>query len=514
MPQILQSEQKTVSATAHSLKKPRLPINSFGFRFFAMIMGGALISIASIAFLFAETIKFQAEEQIQQLLESKVGTINEVTDRAENLAYSLGVSVATLHVRGAETPETYQVLTQKLFESHPSYVLGMGFGQKENGILPERQWFYPYYQIESAAASLAQRSPTDAPQTTAEAEVIDYINRADEPYFYPTSESYRQYFLPQKSLWRSPYQRENDTLITFYSQIFGNQDEWLGTSVIDVDAAYLQAILNEPVFRQGGQLMLLDLNGQVIANPVNEDVATDQTYQDIPGLNEIWSQIEGENSSGLIEGETGYWSYIQIPEQSWVVLAYVPYGTVFGRILAITLGATLLAGLLMAGLTTLAIRYLNKRLRPVINECQRLSTEDETVTQRLIGKDELEQLSISFFNLLEQLQLSQTQVKLEAAHASEVETQLSQIKDRTVANQRRQRQVTRKLANILPPESNASIATASSTPVYLSTQQIQQELSQLNQVVSTLAEDDWLLETLEARNSDPSAQNTTELTQV
>ena len=517
MPQTTQIQPKVAPSKAAPTQKSKLPLNSFGVRLFAMIMGGAFISVVSVALLFAEIVKYQAEEQIQKVLEGKVSTLREVTDRAENLAYSLGVSVSTLHIRGAQTPGTYQVLTEKLFESHPSYVLGLGFGQSEYGILPERQWFYPYYQIQSSADSLAQLSPTEPLQTTAQTEEVEYTNRADDPYSYFNSESYRRYFLPQKSVWRSPYLRDGDTLITFYSQIFGNQNEWLGTAVIDVDAAYLQAILDEAVFRQGGQLMLLGLNGQVIANPASEATVTAQTYQDIPGLNKVWSQIRNASdreqaSRGLIEGDSGYWSYIRIPEQSWIVLAHVPYSAVFNRIFLITVGATLLAGLLMAGLTVLAIRYLNKYLRPVIKECQRLSIEDKAVTEKLKGKDELEQLSISFFNLLEQLQLTQTQVQLEAAHASEVESQLNQIKNRTIETQRKQRLATRKLANLLPPDpvDNTAISPASAR----STQQLQQELSQLNEVVSTLAKDDWLLDTSDTRNQDLSSQNQAEVTQV
>ncbi|MEL6939852.1 MAG: hypothetical protein AAFO84_11740, partial [Cyanobacteria bacterium J06598_1] len=463
-------------------------------------------------------------DQISKVLEGKVSTVHEVTDRAENLAYSLGVSVSTLHVRGAETPGTYQELTRQLFESHPSYVLGMGFGQKEGGILTDRDWFYPYYQIDSQIDSQddsqagAQLGSSTAPlQTTAQSDSVRYVDRAETPTAYFDSEAYRTYFLPQKSVWTAPYQSDDisatgtaitdaateddsTTLLTYYSQIFDDQQTWLGTAVIDVDGAYFQAILDEPVFRQGGQLFLLANNGEVIADPAAEGSSVGLTYTDIAGLSEIWPEIKGESSQGLLEGEAGYWSYIQIPEQSWVVLAYVPYRVVFGQIVGISLGAMLLAGLLMAGLTALAIRYLNRRLRPVIDECERLSLAADLatdapapMTNRLVGKDELEQLSISFFHLLEQLQLSQTQVKLEAAHATEVEAQLSQIKTRTAVSRQRQRQVTQKLANLLP---NAAVPSALTGASSTSARGLQYELSQLNAVVETLAEDDWLSGTL------------------
>ncbi|MEM8504066.1 MAG: hypothetical protein AAF716_13050 [Cyanobacteria bacterium P01_D01_bin.1] len=512
MTQTISSAPKTASSKAPTQPKQRFRRNSFGIRLFSMIMGGAALSIASVAFMFAETVKFQAEDQIQKVLGGKVGTIQEITDRAENLAYSLGVSASTLHVRKAETPETYQELTRQLFESQPSYILGLGFGQKENGILPSLDWFYPYYQIDSTieeasieGASLetaglsADPSTEESDETAARTEATRYEDRAKNPYFYPKSEAYRTYFLPQKSLWTAPYQSDRGMLLTYYSQIYDNQAEWLGTAVVDIDESYLQAVLNEPVFRGGGGLFLLAEDGRVIANPAAAEDVIDQTYADIPGLTEVWPQIRGMTSSGLIEGEGGYWSYRPIADQSWVVVSYVPYRLVFGRIVTISLGAVILAGLLMAGVTALALRYLNKRLRPVINECQRLSTADEEVNEQLARKDELAQLSISFFNLLEQLKLTKAQVQLEAAHATEVETQLKQIKRRAAINQQRQYQNNQPIdvsaisSDELSNENNDHSLFDSSNS---SARQLQQELAQLNETVSTLASDNWLVDVL------------------
>ena len=496
---VLSASRVSTSKTSTKLKQ-QLRRNSFGIRLFSMIMSGAVLSIVSLAFLFAETVKFQAEDQIQKVVEGKVGTVREITDRAENLAYTLGVSVSTLHVRRAETPETYQELVRQLFESQPSYILGMGFGQKEGGILPSEEWFYPYYQIDSGIEETSfsnedgEASSIDLEDATVQTDTVRYVDRAMPPHFYPKSEAYRSYFLPQKNLWTAPYQSDRGTLLTYYSQIFDDQREWLGTVVVDIDEAYLQAVLNEPVFGQGGALFLIAEDGRVVANPSAPDQVIDQTYVDISGLTTVWPQVRGESSSGLIEGEGGYWSYLQIPEQSWVVLAYVPYQVVFGRTMVIALSAMLLAGLLMAGVTVLVVRYLNRRLRPVIDECQRLSTADEAITEKLMGKDELSQLSISFFNLLEQLQLSRTRVELEAARAIEVEAQLKQIK-RTVANSQRQRPVGRKSIDILPlvDDMQAALASSSNSPAT----SLQQELAWLYEIVSMLASDSWLLNVIE-----------------
>lgn len=382
-------------------RQRRFRINSLSARLFLVITGSVLLGMGGMAILFGETVKYQAEDQIESALESKVSTINDVIDQAETLAYGLNVSVTTLHVRRAETEETYQELVRQLFQGRPRFVTGLGFGQSRYGILPSQEWLFPYYQADSVASDAELLAP---------ATEGSYIDRAAPEYFYPDSSLYRDYFLPQRSLWTTPYQSDRGDLLTYYSQMFDPQGKWLGTAVIDVDAAYLSQVLDEPILRNGGRLILLSSTGDVIANPSQASNLGNQTYQDIPGLSKIWLWLDPE-LPGFLEGETGYWAYTQIPERDWLLVAYVPYRTVFGQVMLITLGATTVVGLLMAAMVALVIRYLNRRLKPTLSLCQRLADMDSVMMQQLKDKDEIDQLSASFFYLLEKQQQQPTTVE-------------------------------------------------------------------------------------------------------
>ncbi len=375
----------------------RLRFNSLGLRLFLVITGGVLFGMGGMSLLFGETVKYQAEDQIEATLSNKVSTINDVIDQAETLAYGLNVSVTTLHVRRAETPETYQELVRQLFQGRPDFITGLGFGQAEYGVLPSQQWLFPYYQ--TAPSAIAPAATEQAEQSDTQAETL-YIDQAAPENFYPETARYRDYFLPQTNLWTTPYQSDRGVLLTNYSLMFDPQGQRLGTAVIDVDGTHLSTVLDGPVLRDGGELMLLSATGDVIANPSSPSELGTQTYEEIPGLGEVWSQM-GSDAPGFIEGETGYWAYTQIPEQDWVLLAYVPYNVVFGRVMLITLGATTIVGLLLAGMVALVIRYLNRRLQPALAECHRLSEADDTMLEKLQNKDEIDQLSASFFYLLE-----------------------------------------------------------------------------------------------------------------
>lgn len=471
----------------------RFRLNSFGFRLFLVIMGGAISGIGGMAFLFGEMLKYQAEDKIKDTLRSKVILIEHVTHQAETIADGLNISVATLHVRRAETPQTYEELAHQFFQDRPEFVQGLGFGQKEYGILPSQQWFFPYYESLSPALLTEEAAQSATAQFSTSVSLSDhqdadshYIDQADPKHFYPETDRYRNYFLPQVDRWTLPYASDRGILLSYYSQIFDDQGEWLGTTVIDVDGTHLSSMLSESVLRNGGDLVLLTANGDVIANPANPNEVGTQTYKDIPGLSDVWTQISPE-TPGFFEGETGYWAYTQIPERDWLVLAHVPYSVVFGQVMLITLGATTVIGLLLAGIVAVAIRNVNRHLRPVLNECHRLSTLDEAMMKQLQNKDELEQLSLSFFYLLDQL----TQKLPMLSHATQRMQSLEQLMATTANEEQQQSQLvtqvqqwvntTGDLSRVLTRQARAvnSVGKATSENLEASQQKIASVMSEL-----------------------------------
>ncbi|MEM6255035.1 MAG: methyl-accepting chemotaxis protein [Cyanobacteria bacterium P01_D01_bin.156] len=376
-----------------------LQLNSFGGRLFWMIMVGALTGIGGMAFLFSEMIKYQAEEQVQSTLDGQVNAIASVTEAAETLAYGLGISATTLHERQAQFPDTYRELTLQLFEKRSDFIIGLGIGQDENGLIVDQSWLFPYYWVDSSQAELPVGQSS-----------IQYEDFADDNgEFYPDSDRYRDYFLPQKEIWTEPYEAKGNRLLTYYFPLFASDDRWLGTTLVDVDINHLSDLLNVPVFRQRGRFILLTRSGNVIADPGNAD-AVPLTYQDIPDLKNLWDSVS-DGEKGFFEGEQGYWAYASVPGQDWLVFGFVPYGAVFNRIALITLAATVVMISLLSVGTFLAIRGLSRRLRPVLNQCNQLAQTDENLLALWNTQDELSQLSLAFFNMLEKLNLNEETIR-------------------------------------------------------------------------------------------------------
>jgi len=396
----------------------RFRLNSIGTKLFISIVGGALVGVGSIAFVFGEIIKYQAETQIQQSVSDKVQLLNGRLEQAELFAESLRTSILALRLRNTNSADTYQRLLFELFKDRPSFVVGLGFGQSQNGILPQQQWFAAHYYLDSGEA--------DAPGILFSSPYNDirYVDGTQSGSFYPDSDRYRTFFAPQEDVWSSPALEEQNKT-TYYAQIRDEQAGWLGTTFVELAPTAFEDVIDTPVMQEAGYTALLTRTGQVIANPLADaDADPTATHQSIPGLDAVWSQMTGE--AGILEADQGYWAYEQIPDKEWIAVAFVPYEVVFDRVALITVGGTLAVGLVLAGVVALWVRSLNRRLRPLLDECYRLAGEgaDRSALQQ---QDEVEQISTAFFNALEQLKLDQEKLQQDLVHRVQTEEQLKQM---------------------------------------------------------------------------------------
>lgn len=396
-------------------------LNSFGGRLFWMIMLSVLVGMGGMAFLFSEILRRQAEDQVRSSIDSKVNAISSVTESAETLAYSLGVSVVTLNERRAQYPDTYRELVLQLFEERPNFVMGLGLGQGEYGIIEDQPWLFPYYSEGDVSDT------TDSGQ-----EGIRYEDFADdEGEFYPESKRYQDYFLLKRSIWTEPYATKDTRLLTYYYPLFNQDGRWLGTTLVDIDTAYLGNLLDDTVFQQAGKFLLVTRSGSLIADPANSS-ANIQTYEDFADLKLIWGQLDKEKS-GFLRGEIGYWAYSTVPGQDWLLFGFVPYEAIFGRIIRIAVLTTGLVGLLLTVMVYLAIRKLNQRIKPILLQANQFAHANQTMIASSTQHDELEQLSLSFFNLLNQLNLHQEMIRRHEETIAQSNLHVDQITEKFLA---------------------------------------------------------------------------------
>ncbi|MEL7223402.1 MAG: ATP-binding protein [Cyanobacteria bacterium J06576_12] len=134
--------------------------------------------------------------------------------------------------------------------------------------------------------------------------------------------------------------------------------------------------VNEAVVRGEGHFALLSKEGNLLTYAPDPQKAVElANYSDFPDLRDVWEQI-ADKEFGLVSAHGSYWSFQKVEGTDWLMLAVVPKSAMLVPVLAITLSGSLGAAAILAGVVSLFVKRLNSRLKPILEECQKLVEED------------------------------------------------------------------------------------------------------------------------------------------
>jgi signal transduction histidine kinase/DNA-binding NarL/FixJ family response regulator len=429
--------------------------NSIGSRLFINVLGGALVGLGGISYFFYQALENRAKEEIRGNLSTQVGFIKKELARAEQSMLSVVATVKTLNAQGIKNEEIYQQVIFDLFEQRSSLTMALNFGQAPFKIIPSRRTYWPYFFLDQNTPDQIGK-PLSSPYND--------IRYADVCEVDPECIEQEYYILPAtagKAIWLEPYEWGGVTMTTSTAPIFNENKELIGVAGLDINVTALSEKVETPKSWGSGYFAILSEKGNLITYPPEPEKAkTLVTSQDIPILKDIWQKIQQENKeTGLIQLEGKYWAYEQIPSTKWIMLAAVPKSVVIVPVLAITVGGALGAGTILAVVVSLFVQRLNRRLKPILDECQKLIEADTERALRLNGEgqataaeaqiqqlalqnaDELEVLEYSFRQMTEQLQTSFEELELrveertaELKEAKEVADAANQAKSEFLAN--------------------------------------------------------------------------------
>jgi twitching motility protein PilJ len=385
-------------------------------------MAGALVGLGSMAAFFYNSLRTQVETDIRITLTNRVNLVNGQMKQAEALGRALRDGVAALHQQGVQNPEVYKRLTFQMFLGRPPGVIGMGFGQPAYGVLQKQQWFYPYYMLDPGTAD-APGVKLPAPHSN-----IRFVSENQAGDFYPEQDYWKTFMATQKTVWDRASEPYFGVFYTnFYLPIYDANKKWIGSLNVDFDSASFNESLQGNVIQQTGYFALLDEKGAIISYPRDtKKVDEGKTFTAISGLRSAWTQVT-QGKSGLVNLRGTYWAYERIPASpNWIALASVPSEVVLRPVLLITVGGAVLAAALLAIVVFIAVRYLNRRLKPILQKCNELAAMDAEVFTRLNREDEIGQLDVSFNNLISRLDEKEQQVRQEVARSVQSDEQLKQ----------------------------------------------------------------------------------------
>jgi signal transduction histidine kinase/DNA-binding NarL/FixJ family response regulator len=392
--------------------------NSIGSRLFFYVLGSALVGLGSMSYLFYQVLENKAKEEIQGNLRTQVSSIEGKLASAEQSMLGLVAAIKTMHQIGVQDSDAYEKMVLEILKQRSSLTMGIGFGQASFKVLPDRQLYWPYFFVDQKTPNQVGQSLPSPYSDIRQADVctLDSTCLTQEYYTLPIAEG--------KAIWLEPYEWEKIALTTATSPVFDSANQPIGVVGLDINVTALTEEIKAPKSWGDGYFAIISEKGNLLAYPPNPGKARSlATYKDIPQLKAIWKNVN-EEQSGLFFATGQYWAYQRVEGTNWVMLAAVPQSVVLVPVLSITVGGALGASMVLALVVTLFIRRLNRRLKPILEECHKLAEMDVQRSLRLNQKakdsvdqplaqpidsqnsDELEVLTHSFHQMTSQLQNS------------------------------------------------------------------------------------------------------------
>jgi signal transduction histidine kinase len=416
-------------------------IRSVGSRLFLSVVGGSLIGLLGTSFWSYRELSRQSEAELLSSLQVKSEILEGDFNTLEYSTKTITDAVKTLHAAGEQREKVYSDLMYRALNTSPLGT-GLGFGQPPDNrlVIPALQFAYPY---------VARNKKTNS------VEPPKLGNASPDNY---TEEYFTQPVKAGKPVWLEPMKYTETSLTppqtlvsTSYSMPFyNNRGQLLGVLSQDMELGFLSNRLGVPVMRDAGHFILVSAQGNLIAYPPDSQQALNlKPFPDLNNYKGLWEQIQTNlkagNNNGVVQwrdsnGKEEFWSYHQIPNNNWVLMAAVPKSVVLGPVWrflgAGILGAVIGASIVQGAVVFLFVKRLNQRLQPIMDECNRLA-ETNAKSEELMGReDELGRLTISFYALLGQVTVNERRLRKETAKSAQALQALQQTQAQLIQTEK------------------------------------------------------------------------------
>ncbi|MGA9382504.1 MAG: ATP-binding protein, partial [Phormidium sp.] len=164
----------------------------------------------------------------------------------------------------------------------------------------------------------------------------------------------------------------------------------------------------------------------------------------------LWEKInlklkKSSENAGIIswqdqEGKQEFWAYRKISNNNWILLASVPKWVVIGPLLRFSIVGTVLAAMgasaVLAGVVFLFVRNLNRRLQPIMDECNLLAEASAKSEELMSREDEIGRLTISFYNLLGQVTVNEKRLRKEMEKSAQAYQALQETQAKLIQTEK------------------------------------------------------------------------------
>ncbi|MEY3218723.1 MAG: hypothetical protein RIT27_80 [Pseudomonadota bacterium] len=382
--------------------------HSIGARLLLYILGTALICLVGMSYLFYKNLQERAEQAVITNLEVQVKYIEVQLARVEETMHSLASSVSVMRQSStSHTLEDYKKLSFNFYLNRPNLVVGTGFGQLPYKIADNKEGFWHYFYTDPNDPAAVGESLPPPYQSIRYADLFVTDNYFTQDYYtLPVSQ--------RKDVWTDSYKWYAITMVSFLSPILTENNELLGIAGADIDVTELTRQIKTPLHWEQGYHVLLTDKGDILSYPPDSEKAIHiANYQQIPDITAIWNIVQIGNK-GFTHYNGNFWAYQRVANTKWLMLVSVPESMIILSAVKIMLIGVFIAGGILMFVVISFVRWLNKRLQPILDECDRLIETNRLQNTNISNKtfkpvleknmDEIEVLSHSFYHMTKQLE--------------------------------------------------------------------------------------------------------------
>lgn len=377
-------------------------IKTIGAKLFLAVMGGAFIGLGSAAVLYYRVLEHQSEVQIRDALSTEVNAIESQLTPVKQSLINLGGMIQHLKETGVQDPDAYQAIALDFFLKRPPLVMGQSLQQSPYGVFADRKWYASYYYKDQKALGQIGRRLPSPNASVLFSDLVKEDNAPNQAYFKDT-------IAASHDTWLEPYDWYGTSMTTANHLLLDRQGRLQGFVSMDVNATQLSQTISPTVFRDTGYFFVMTQRGKLVSYPPDMSKVR-QSYRSIPTLAAIWPLLQ-KDAAGLFQANGQYWAYQRIPSTQWIMLAVVPESVVFWPVLAITLSGAGIATVVLSLVVLCFVQFLNRRLKPVLDECYRLEAEDFQrsirLGQTLDEQNAAQQNRLFIFNHIDELEILQ-----------------------------------------------------------------------------------------------------------
>ncbi|CAN1211031.1 methyl-accepting chemotaxis protein [Tumidithrix helvetica PCC 7403] len=395
---------------------------SLGSRLFVWVLSGALVGIGGISILFYQRIEKAAVNDVKTSLDIQAFEVEIQLNQVKEFTESLAASSRFTYRNGERRLEAYKALVFEFFNKRPALAMAAGIGQTPYGILPKQEWFWPYYYVDQG------KKEQQGTRLPAPFDKVFYSELFKDDN-YPTQNYYKQPVAANKSLWTETYPWYGVTMTTYLSPVRNDEGKLIAVVGTDVNVTTIaEGLTNDKVYQDRGYFALISEEGKMLAYPPDLQKAIERVdFKQIPEFAAIESQLK-QGKEGSIRSGGNLIYYKRLPSTNWLFLAIIPESVIYTPVLITTLSSALGVTLLLAIIVLLFVRNLNKRLQPILDECNKMAATDDIANDLTKNSDEIDRLSSSFFNLVGQ-QTNQLEQQTREARQLGILATISRMRD-------------------------------------------------------------------------------------